>query len=557
MEQTEVFVCTAGCCRTKVYEPYLQVEDESNVNPLPPPTDPLVQSFLTDLYQLSMAYAYWQNKRHEDPAVFDLYFRTCPFDGEFAVFAGLEEALRYITHFKITKEHVDYLRSIMPIEDEEFYFWLQTLDCSAVRICAVQEGTIVFGKEPLVRVEGPLAVCQLLETTLLNLLNFPTLVATNAARMRVVAGPDKFLFEFGLRRAQGPNGALSASRYSYLGGFDGTSNVLSGMMFGIPVKGTHAHSFISSFTCLEDLQTRMLHGVDFVAVVLRYLHQLPWPAGNEGELAAFIAFAQSFPAHCLALVDTYDTLRSGVPNYLAVALALRELGYKPIGIRLDSGDLAYLSKAARDMFHTVSKLFGVDLDRLKIVASNDINEAVLTALNEQTHEIDIFGIGTHLVTCQSQPALGMVYKLVSIRGTPRIKLSQEVNKVTIPGCKELYRLCSKDGRPILDLMIRTGEPIPQPNERLLCRHPFEAQKRAYVNAASVVPLLQLVWDGVLTRTLPSLDQCRHHCRSQLALLRQDHLRLINPTPYKVSVSDNLFQFIHHLWQKEAPVVELS
>jgi nicotinate phosphoribosyltransferase len=245
----------------------------------------------------------------------------------------------------------------------------------------------------------------LLETTLLNLVNYPSLVATNAARMRLAAGPNKSLLEFGLRRAQGPDGALSASKYAYIGGFDGTSNVLAGKLFGIEVKGTHAHAYVMSYTNISQLRKTTIPSktdpnieIEFVSLVLKYRVDLNFElTTNEGELAAFASYAQAFPDGFLALVDTYDTIKSGVPNFICVALALRQLGYQAKGVRLDSGDLAYLSRQTRQKFRDVDALLGLNfLTLMNIVASNDINEGVLLSLNREGHEIDTFGIGTHL-----------------------------------------------------------------------------------------------------------------------------------------------------------------
>jgi hypothetical protein len=235
--------------------------------------------------------------------------------------------------------------------------------------------------------------------------------------------------------------------------------------------------------------------VDVVELALGYRRELGYELASLGELASFVAFAQAFPDNFLALVDTYDTLSSGLPNFICVALALVKVGRAPVGIRLDSGDLAYLSRECRRVLRSVDARYGTALAACRIVASNDINEAVLLSLNEQKHEIDVFGIGTNLVTCQAQPALGMVYKLVEIGGTPRIKLSQEASKITLPARKEVYRLIGGEGVPILDLIIRAGEPRPQPGRRVLCRHPFDEKKRAYVTPTAVIPLLRLVWKG--------------------------------------------------------------
>lgn len=462
-------------------------------------------------------------------------------------------------NFTFSPSDLAYLRGMPALADaeDEFFVWLESLDTSEVKIFAVPEGSVVFPRIPLLRIEGPLGICQLLETTLLNLTNFASLITTNAARMRQAAGPDKTLLEFGLRRAQGSDGAMSASRYAVLGGFDGTSNVLSGKLFGLNVGGTHAHSFVCSLTSLDDITRRELDGIDFVARCLKIRDEEGYRATNEGELAAFITYALAFPKNFLALVDTYDTLGSGVPNFLVVAKALHGMGYAPKGIRLDSGDLAWLSREARRMFIEFSRKHKLPFERLNIVASNDINEAVLHALNEQEHSIDTFGIGTNLVTCQAQPALGMVFKLVEMEGKPRIKLSQEITKVTIPGAKEAYRLISAEGTPILDYMIRQGEAAPTPGRRLMCRHPFDEKKRAWVTPSQVMPLHVLVWDGKNRVPSPSLVERKQYVQNQLKMVRQDHLRGINPTPYKVSVSPDLYSFIHELWLSESPIAELS
>ena len=289
------------------------------------------------------------------------------------------------------------------------------------------KGTVVFPRLPIMRIEGPILKAQLLETTLLTLVNYASLVATNAARFRSATGADKTLLEFGLRRAQGPDGGLSASKYCYLGGFDGTSNVLAGKLYGIPIRGTHAHAYVNSYECMEDLNERELcdrisgERRPFADLCLKYLNEigpilkiLPEET-HKGELAAFISYAIAFPTNFLALVDTYEVLKSGVPNFLAVARALHECNYQANGLRLDSGDLAYLSLEVRAKFREAAVAFNLPyMEHLTIVASNDINEDTLVSLEKQGHSIDSFGIGTHLVTCQKQPALGCVYKLVEV-----------------------------------------------------------------------------------------------------------------------------------------------
>jgi len=311
------------------------------------PTSNFVNPLLNDLYQITMAYSYWTQGRHEVEAVFDLYFRKNPFKGEFTLFAGLDEVIRHVSNFHFTPEHTSYLKDSLPNCDPKFFEWLESIDCSKIKIYAIPEGTVVFPRLPLIRVEGPIAVGQMLETTLLTLINFPSLLCTNALRHRIVAGPSKVLFEFGLRRAQGPDGGVSASRYAYLGGFDGTSNVLAGHLFGIPIKGTHAHSFVTSFSSPDDLKAREITDTkgakhDFWQAVQKARTDFALKSStNEGELVAFTAYAISFPNGFLALVDSYDTLKSGVLNFLIVGLALHRLGYQAQGIRLDSGDLSF------------------------------------------------------------------------------------------------------------------------------------------------------------------------------------------------------------------------
>lgn len=582
------------------------------------PRNNLVTPLLTDLYQLTMAYSYWKNSKHENNAVFDLFFRKNPLGGEFTIFAGLEEVLRFVDCFKFTDEDIDYLKNGASISKSEaienfdygiaqgyiretgkkyeqfsfsemgggvwekieyprhsidvkppmsdcdsgFFKWLSSLDCKDIKINSFREGAIVFPKLPLLRIEGPIAVAQLLETPLLALVNYSSLVATKAARLRLAAGDNKRLLEFGLRRAQGPDGALSASRYSFIGGFDATSNVAAGKIFGIPISGTHAHSYVSSFSSFEDLTHKNIplpNGdlVDFQSIVLKYRDELGYSYTNEGELAAFTAFAISFPSVFLALIDTYDILKSGMPNFLCVALALKEIGYNPIGIRLDSGDLAYYSKEARKIFKKIGEKYENDFSKLNIVASNDIDESTLISLSQQGHEIDTFGIGTHLVTCNGQPSLGGVYKLVSINGIPRIKISQEISKITIPGQKTPFRLFGENGYPIMDIMQLEEEREPTASEKLLCRHPFDASKRAYVIPGRVEKLHHLVWSGKRLVSQESLPDIRDYSRKQLNSFRKDHLRKLNPTPYKISVSDMLYNYLHNLWQSEIPIPTIN
>ncbi|EGI71078.1 Nicotinate phosphoribosyltransferase [Acromyrmex echinatior] len=519
---------------------------------------------------------------------------------------------------------IKYLKSTMPATvDQRFFDYLQSLTARNVTIYAIDEGSVVFPRVPLIRVEGPLIMVQLLETTLLTLVNYASLMATNAARYRMVAGKNITLLEFGLRRAQGPDGGLSASKYSYVGGFDGTSNVLAGKLFNIPVCGTHAHAYITSFTSISDLQGK----VDVLELACKHREAIADDLGalasqaSDGELAALISYAVAFPERFTALVDTYDVksietlakgqaqvaslnvknklltngsnthaqngvrnnpfkseptsqlhkngflrrgelgelyMRSGLLNFCAVALALNDLGYRAVGIRIDSGDLAYLSNVARDIFEKIAIKYDISwFAKLMICASNDINEETIISLNEQSHKIDCFGIGTHLVTCQRQPALGCVYKMVEINNEPRIKLSQEVGKVTIPGRKDAYRLYGSDGYALIDLLQITTEDPPQVMQKVLCRHPFQQTKRANVTPSRVESLHKIYWkDGKLYQPLPTLQEVRNRVQESLNTLRNDHKRNLNPTPYKVAVSDTLYRFIDELWSQNAPIGEL-
>ncbi|OIV94727.1 hypothetical protein TanjilG_06190 [Lupinus angustifolius] len=539
------------------------------------PTNPMVTPLLTDLYQFTMAYAYWKAGKHQQRAVFDLYFRKNPFGGEYTIFAGLEECVRFISNYKLSDEEIDFIKKSLSISCEDGFFdYLRGIDCSDVEVYAIPEGSVVFPKIPLMRIEGPVAVVQLLETPFANLINYASLVSTNAARHRFVAGKSKTLLEFGLRRAQGPDGGVGASKYCYIGGFDATSNVAAGRLFGIPLRGTHSHAFVSSYMSLDEIVDKSLCREDgsstcedFVSLVQTWLSKIQWSKSlsgvfsetNQSELAAFISYALAFPDNFLALVDTYDVMRSGIPNFCAVALALNDLGYKAVGIRLDSGDLAYLSCEIRKIFRSIENEFGLpNFGKTSITASNDLNEETLDALNKQGHEIDAYGIGTYLVTCYAQAALGVVFKLVEINNQPRIKLSEDVSKVSIPCKKRIYRLYGKEGYPLVDIMTEEHEPSPKEGDRILCRHPFQESKRAYVVPQHVEELLRCYCAGTSDKkeeTLPSLRDIRQLCIKQLEQMRPDHMRRLNPTPYKVSIPCK--KRIYRLYGKEGyPLVDI-
>ncbi|CAG2106981.1 unnamed protein product [Medioppia subpectinata] len=533
-------------------------EHNSGVNPC---CKAIHLPLLTDLYQITMAYGYWKSDKCNQNSVFDLFFRKNPFGGEFTVFAGLEDVVAFLQGFRFTKDDIEYLRKILPqYVEEEFFTYLSNISAKDITLYAIPEGSVVFPKVPLMRVEGPLPIANLLETTLLTLVNYASLITTNATRYRIALdGRDIQLFEFGLRRAQG------------IDGFNGTSNVLAGKMYGIPLKGTHAHSFVMSYTSINELNIRTLKNsktgetVDFVERCLKYQKELSELLGvlqsecSSSEFAAFIAYAISFPDAFLALVDTYDVIRSGLLNFSAIALALNELGYRPIGIRIDSGDLAYQSSVAYDSFCKIGDKYSLDWFReLTIVASNDINEDTIISLKEQKHGINAFGIGTHLVTCERQPALGCVYKLVEIDGHPCIKISLDVEKVTVPGRKSVFRLYGKEGYALLDIMQGVDETAPKPLSKVLCRNPFQESKRCYATPSKVEPLLNILWqNGKVQQKMPNLEEIRNHVQTSLNSLRSDIKRNLNPTPYKVSVTDNLYQFMHNLWLENAPVGELN
>ena len=420
----------------------------------------------TDLYQITMAYAEWKAKRADEKSVFEAFFRKAPFKGNYTIFAGLDEVCRFLKDFKFTADHLAYIKSQLPHVEDEFLAWLEGLNPSQdVKVTGMLDGTIVYASEPLLTLEGPFALLQLLETPILNLINFASLVCTNASRMVLVSGDNVKCVEFGLRRAQGPNGSLTASKYSYLGGFAATSNVYAGYLYGIPIAGTCAHSFIMSFESEDDIaDSRMLgpkdsssEPIDILERAMHYREELGWQETQLKELYAFVSFAVAYPNSFSSLVDSYSTLNSGVKNFLLICLVLTDLGYTPIGIRLDSGDLADLSIQAKKMFAEVGTKYGRDFSNLKVVASNDINEKAINQLNEKGHQIDMFGIGTNLVTCQAQPALGMVYKVVEFKGTPRVKISEEPSKTTIGGAKAVLRAFDADSKPVLDLMCLMAE----------------------------------------------------------------------------------------------------
>ncbi|XP_012503511.1 PREDICTED: nicotinate phosphoribosyltransferase isoform X2 [Propithecus coquereli] len=516
---------------------------------------------LTDLYQATMALGYWRAGRARDHAEFELFFRRCPFGGAFALAAGLRDCVRFLLAFRLQDADVQFLASMLPPDtDPAFFQHLRALDCSGVTVRALPEGSLAFPGVPLLQVSGPLLVVQLLETPLLCLVSYASLVATNAARLRLIAGPEKRLLEMGLRRAQGPDGGLTASTYSYLGGFDSSSNVLAGQLRGVPVAGTLAHSFVTSFSGSEVPPDPILApaagegpGVDLAASVKEWLERVCAHLGlgvqepHPGERAAFVAYALAFPRAFQGLLDSYSVWRSGLPNFLAVALALGELGYRPVGVRLDSGDLLQLAQEVRGVFRTTAAHFQVPwLESVSIAVSNNIDEEELVRLTQEGSEVNVIGIGTSVVTCPQQPSLGCVYKLVSVGGQPRMKLTEDPEKQTMPGSKAAFRLLDNDGSLLLDVLQLAEEPPPQAGQELRV-WPRGAQEPRTVKPAQVEPLLQLwVQQGQLCEPLPSLAESRAFAQLSLSRLSPEHKRLRSPALYQVALSEKLRDLVDRL-----------
>ncbi|APG27375.1 nicotinate phosphoribosyltransferase [Syntrophotalea acetylenivorans] len=461
-------------------------------------TEARYSPLLTDLYELTMLAGYFEKGMHLTPAVFDLFFRKNPFHGGYAVFAGLQTALDYLTELRFSEADLDYLDSLN-IFSRPFLDYLRNFSFQG-RVIAPPEGTVVFGGEPLVTVEGRLAEVQLVETALLNLINFQTLIATKAARICVAAHPGQVI-EFGLRRAHGPDGGLHEARAAYIGGARGTSNTWAGQVFDIPVKGTHAHSWVMAF---------------------------------PDELSSFRAYADCFPEHCILLIDTYDTLKSGIPNAITVARELRAKGYELLGVRLDSGDLAYLSKNSRQMLDEAG------FPQVKIVASSDLDENIIESIRNEGGCVDIYGVGTKLATGSGPGgcALGGVYKLVRCDGKPKLKVTSDLAKATLPDRKRLLRVVDADGQFKMDIICRQQDKV-IPGDRVYNpANPDES--KTIPPGATLQEIRQPVMDeGQMLLEKESLDLMADRCAEQLQLLPKGTLRLANPHIYKVAISSNL------------------
>ena len=464
------------------------------------------RALLTDLYELTMMAGYLVQGKAGDSAVFDLYYRHNPFGGGYAIAAGLEPAIRAAIGMGFTSEDIEYLRSLRtpagtPLFPESFLASLAEFRFRG-DIRAIEEGTVVFANEPLLEVSGGLSECQILESILLCIVNFQTLIATKAARLWEASRHGTIL-EFGLRRAQGPDGALSACRAAYIGGAAATSNVLGAATYGLLPKGTHAHSWVQSFS---------------------------------SELEAFQAFARSFPKECVLLVDTYDVLRSGVPNAIVVAGELEARGDRLSGIRIDSGDLAFLSQRAREM------LDDAGFHYVKILVSNEVDEYVISEIMSQGGMVDIWGVGTNLVTAGGAGggALGGVYKLVEHNGQPRIKLSSNPEKVTTPGTKKVVRFIDDAGFMEADAIAHVSEDLD--TGPIVIVDPNNPLRRKRLDNSNRTPLLRdIVRHGGLVYDFPSLEQISRRRIEQLAQLHETYRRLRNPHEYKVGLTGTLWQ----------------
>lgn len=454
-------------------------------------------SLLTDLYQITMAYGYWKSGRQNDEAVFHLFYRKNPFKGDFAVACGLQDVVEYIENLKFSDSDIDYLASLTGSDgkalfEQAFLEYLRQMEFSC-DVDAVPEGTVVFPHQPLIRIKGPLIQAQLIETPLLTMVNFQTLIASKAARIVAAAKGDTIL-EFGLRRAQGIDGGLSASRAAYIGGCHATSNVLAGKLFDIPVKGTHAHSWVMSF---------------------------------DSEEEAFKTYAEVMPNNCVFLVDTYDTVE-GVKKAIKIGEGLRQRGYEMIGIRLDSGDLAALSIAAREL------LDAAGFEGAAIVASDSLDEYEIKKLKDRGAKITIWGIGTRLVSAYDQPALGGVYKLAALRKPEqdweyRVKLSENPIKVSNPGILQVRRYYQSDKKPFGDMIWNTTDEQPSSKIQSFDGRKIVADEREYEDLLK--PIFQ---KGKLVYALPTIHSIRERTIKQIALFEK-----VNFEFYPVGLEEQL------------------
>jgi nicotinate phosphoribosyltransferase len=455
----------------------------------------------TDLYELTMAQGYFLSNRHEQKATFDYFFRKLPFGNGYVIFSGLGDLLELIQDFKFHEDELAYLET----QDfkAEFLDYLREFRFSGT-IHSVKEGEVVFPNEPIVRVEGTILEAQILETALLNTLNFASLIATKASRLVQAAG-GRPVVDFGLRRSQGLGG-LQASKSAVIGGLQGTSNVLAGQLFGVSISGTMAHSWIQSF---------------------------------EDELDAFRAYAKYYPDSSILLVDTYSTLKSGVPNAIKVAKELEEQGHQLKAIRLDSGDLAYFARESRKM------LDDAGLGYVQIAVSNQLDEHLIKSLLDQNAPIDLFGVGTKLVTAYDHPALDGVYKLSTINGEPTLKISENIEKITLPNAKRLLRYSNQDGTFNCDGIGLKDEP-----EFDTIYHPYITHRSTVISDLISESLLhKVVEQGSVCIPIPTVKESAEYAKKRVSKLNEEHKRFENPHVFKVGLSDNLRQLRNQLIQQ--------
>lgn len=466
-------------------------------------------TLLTDFYELTMMQGYLKSGKHKEKVIFDMFYRKNPCGNGFAICCGLEQVVEYIRNLHFSEEDIDYLRSLGTF-DEDFIEYLRGFHFTG-DIYAIPEGTVVFPKEPLIKVIAPVIEAQLVETAILNLVNHQSLIATKAYRV-VYAAQGDGVMEFGLRRAQGPDAGIYGARAAVIAGCIGTSNVYAGQKFHMPVLGTHAHSWIMSFPT---------------------------------ELEAFKAYARLYPNNCILLVDTYDTLKSGVKNAILCYDAMKEEGIplKRFGIRLDSGDLAYLSKKARKMLDEAGYPDAI------ISASNDLDENLIASLKAQGACITSWGVGTNLITSESQPSFGGVYKLAATysdegQWVPKIKLSENSEKITNPGNKQIYRIIEKDsGKVFADYIALEDETFSE-KEDLVLFDPIDTWKKSTLKGGSyeMRPLLVPIFlGGKLVYNCPSVEEIKAYCKKEQESLWEECRRLTNPHAVHVDLSDKLYE----------------
>lgn len=467
-------------------------------------------TMLTDFYEITMANGYFRYNLKDTVATFDMFFRKVPDNGGFAIMCGLQQVIEYLTNLKFTDEDISFLRSKY-IFSEEFLQYLKNFEFSC-DVYAVEEGTPIFPNEPIVTVTGPVIQAQFVETAILLYINHMSLIATKANRI-VRASGGRAIMEFGARRAQGGDAAIYGARAAYIGGCVGTSNVISDCMFDIPAMGTMAHSWVQLFDSEED---------------------------------AFRAYAETYPRNCVLLVDTYNTIKSGVPNAIKVFNeVLVPNGYRPKGIRIDSGDIAYLSKKARVMLDEAG------FEDCSICASNSLDEYIIRDLLEEGAKIDNFGIGEKLITASSEPVFGGVYKLAAVekngKFVPKIKISDNVSKITTPCQKELWRLYDKEsGKAIADVLTLLGENIDDTKPYTIFDPDNTWKKKELTNFNAVKLRKQIFSKGKCVYTSPSVKEIKSHCEQQLQTLWSEVTRFDNPHKYYVDLSKRLWDIKHAL-----------